>query len=97
MTERSNALFTQTVVTPAGGTVVIDADGETVSFTNARNHGRITVVKNITGTAAGASATFTFTVDCEGTAYDQTLKVMVSSGTTGSATTGLIPPARPAR
>ena len=91
VTERSNALFTQTVVTPAGGTVVIDANGETVAFTNARNLGRITVVKNITGTADGASATFTFTVDCEGTAYDQTLTVAVSGGTSGSATTGLIP------
>ena len=91
VTERSNPLFTKTVTVPANGTVVIDPNGETVSFTNARNLGRITVVKNITGTAAGASATFTFTVDCAGTAYDQTLKVTVSSGTSGSATTGLIP------
>ena len=93
VTERSNPLFTRTVTTPSNGTVVIDANGETVAFTNARNMGRITVVKNITGTAdSSATRTFTFTVNCEpGTQYDQTLTVTVSGGTSASAATGLIP------
>jgi uncharacterized repeat protein (TIGR01451 family) len=90
VTEDSNPLFS-TTVTPGNGEVTIGNGTSTVTFSNTRLFGRITVTKNIVGAPNGASTTFTFTVDCPDTAYDQTLTINVGSGTSGSATTGLIP------
>jgi uncharacterized repeat protein (TIGR01451 family) len=71
----------------------IQEAGQTVqvTVTNTRLFGRITVAKNLVGAANGASTSFTFDVDCPGTAYDQALVVNVTNGSSASATTGLIP------
>src|SRR6185437_11557161 len=47
------------------GTVTIDADGETVAFTNTSNVGSLTITK-----AANAAGSFTFDVDCSDNAFD---------------------------
>jgi uncharacterized repeat protein (TIGR01451 family) len=92
VTERDNPLFTKTAQVPGNGTVTIGNNGETVSFTNTRNFGVITVTKNLVGAANGAATSFTFDVDCPGTAYDQQgLVVNVINGTSGSASTNSIP------
>jgi uncharacterized repeat protein (TIGR01451 family) len=91
VTEQANGLFS-TVVVPADGTVTIDTDGEDVEFTNTRLFGRTTVTKNLVGAPNGASTSFTFSVNCDpGTEFDQMLTINVGSGTSASATTGLIP------
>ena len=90
VTEDSNPLFS-TTVSPEGGEVTIGAGTSTVTFTNTRLFGRITVTKNLVGAPNGASTSFTFDVDCPDTAYDQSLTINVGSGTSASATTGLIP------
>jgi uncharacterized repeat protein (TIGR01451 family) len=83
-----------TGLVPADGVVTVSAGTpETVSvtITNERVLGKITVTKNLVGAANGASTSFTFDVDCPGTAYDQSLVVNVINGSSASATTGLIP------
>ena len=62
-----------------------------VVVTNVRTTGVITVTKNLVGAANGAATSFTFDVDCPGTAYDQSLSINVTNGTSGSATTKAIP------
>ena len=80
--ELANGDFTS-VVLPANGTVVIDEDGETVTFTNTRKTGDLVITK----TTTGGTGTFTFTVDCTGTAFDQ----IVTITNTGSKTIAGIP------
>jgi uncharacterized repeat protein (TIGR01451 family) len=70
VTERDNPLFSSIVI-PDGGTVVIDAGGQTVAFTNTRNTGPLTVTK----TAVGGTGTFTFDVDCSDNEFDQVLTI----------------------
>jgi uncharacterized repeat protein (TIGR01451 family) len=77
VTEASNSLFSSIVV-PANGTVTIDANGETVAFTNTRNVGSLTIVK----TTNGGTGTFTFDVNCDGTAYDQAVEITNSGSYT---------------
>src|SRR5439155_22551062 len=78
VTEDANAAFTQTLVVPANGTVTIDADGETVAFTNTRNVGGLTISK----TTNGGTGTFTFHVNCDGTAHDQDVHITDSGSRT---------------
>ena len=77
VTERANSLFSS-VVTPTSGAVTIAAGTNTVSFTNTRNTGSLVVSK----TTEGGTGTFTFDVDCEGTAHDQTVTVTGSGSQT---------------
>jgi uncharacterized repeat protein (TIGR01451 family) len=83
VTESANALF-GTSSNPADGTVTIDADGETVAFTNTRLTGSLVVMK-----AANEDGTFHFDVDCDGTAYDTTLNITTSGGTGSASVTGI--------
>ena len=92
----SGYLYTETAAAGyTGQNGSIDAlakcDVKTVTVGNTRNRAPITVTKNLIGAANGASTSFTFDVDCPGTAYDQKLTVAVTNGTSASATTGLIP------
>jgi uncharacterized repeat protein (TIGR01451 family) len=66
-------------------------DPVTVTITNKRDTGVITVTKVLVGAANGAATSFTFDVDCPGTAYDQSVVVDVTNGTSASATTTAIP------
>ncbi|MGH9178836.1 MAG: DUF5979 domain-containing protein [Acidimicrobiales bacterium] len=70
VTEQADPLFTSSS-TPANGTVTIDDEGATVSFTNRRNVGDLVITK----TAVGGTGTFTFGVDCDGTAFDQAVTI----------------------
>lgn len=83
--ETANALF-GTVRTPTDGTVTIDADGETVSFTNTRLRGDLVVEK-----AADVDGTFTFDVDCSDDAYDASNVSVTTSNGSGSASVDGIP------
>ena len=77
---------TATGWSPAGQSTpkTVDEATETVSFTNTRNLGSITVVKN----ATGGDGTFVFDVACTGVAgYPKVLTVITTNGT-GSASTG---------
>src|SRR5205823_3728944 len=65
VTEASNSLFSSVVV-PANGTVTIGADGATVTFTNTRITGSLTITK-----AANAAGSFTFDVNCTDDAFDR--------------------------
>ena len=76
-------------ISPSGQFTVGSNQSVAVTVTDAT--GRIRVVKNISGAPNGASTSFTFDVNCPGTAYDQTLTINVGGGTSGSTTTGLIP------
>jgi len=82
VTERSHPDFTSTV-SPADGRVTIDEDGERVAFTNTRTTGTLVIDK----TTTGGTGTFTFTVDCDGTAFDRSVSIDGS----GSATVVGIP------
>jgi uncharacterized repeat protein (TIGR01451 family) len=84
VTESASALFSTTRL-PNNGTVTIDADGETVAYTNTRLTGSLVVTK-----AADVDGTFQFDVDCDGTAYDTTLNITTSGGS-GSASISGIP------
>ena len=75
--EVSNPLFTSTRL-PENGTVTIDTDGETVSFTNVRNVGDLTITK----TTTGGSGTFTFNVNCTGDDFDRTVTITDSGSRT---------------
>jgi Domain of unknown function (DUF5979) len=68
VTERDNPDFTKTAEVPDNGQVTIDTNGETVSFTNTRKTGSLTISK----TTVGGAGTFTFDVDCDATAFDRT-------------------------
>ncbi len=84
VTERASPLFSPVVV-PAGGTVTIATGDNTVGFTNTRNTGSLVITKSTTG----GSGTFTFDVDCAGTAHDQsvTIDTSVSKTISGIPTT----------
>jgi uncharacterized repeat protein (TIGR01451 family) len=84
VSESANALFS-TTRSPSNGTVTIDADGETVAYTNTRLTGSLVVMK-----ASDVDATFSFDVDCDGTAFDTTLQITTSGGS-GSASVSNIP------
>ena len=86
VTEVADPLFTSTS-DPADGDVTIDDDGETVSFTNVRKTGSLTVTK----TATGGNGNFTFAVDCTDDAFDQTVVVTTTGGTGSSSTITGIP------
>ena len=77
VTERDNPLFSSVVI-PADGTVIMDDDGATVAFTNSRITGPLTISK----TVIGPSSTFTFDVDCDGTAFDQVVTITGSGAKT---------------
>ncbi|MGH9041121.1 MAG: DUF5979 domain-containing protein [Acidimicrobiia bacterium] len=59
VTEAANPNFS-TTSNPSPATVVMDANGETVSFTNTRKNGNLTVTKVV----QGGTGTFVFDVDC---------------------------------
>jgi uncharacterized repeat protein (TIGR01451 family) len=84
VTETANALFSMTS-NPVDGTVTIDADGATVAFTNTRLTGSLVVEK-----ASDVDGSFSFDVDCDGTAYDTTLQITTAGGA-GSARIDGIP------
>ena len=71
------------LASPATVVAVIGVDGPEIRFVNPRETGNLVVTKVTTG----GTGTFTFTVDCDGTAYDQTLTITDS----GSATVTGIP------
>ena len=75
VTERADALFTSTS-NPTNGQVTIASGSNTVTFTNVRKTGNLVITKLTTG----GSGTFTFDVDCDGTAFDQAVTI-VDSGT----------------
>ncbi|MGH3370274.1 MAG: DUF5979 domain-containing protein [Nocardioidaceae bacterium] len=77
VTEQADPMFTSSS-TPANGTVTIDDDGATVSFTNRRNVGNLVITK----TAVGGTGTFIFDVDCDGTAFDQSVSITGSGSQT---------------
>ena len=77
VTEVSNPLFTSTRL-PENGTVTIDTNGETVSFTNVRNVGDLTIQK----TTTGGTGTFSFIVNCDGTDFDRTVTITNSGSRT---------------
>ncbi|HEU4911714.1 MAG TPA: DUF5979 domain-containing protein [Actinomycetes bacterium] len=80
-----------TSVSPPGKFAVQKGTVAAVTVTNTRTTGVITVAKVLDGAANGAATTFTFDVDCVGTAYDQSVVVNVASGTSATGTTGQIP------
>ncbi len=80
-----------TSISPAGKFVVQAETVVSVSVTNTRATGAISVTKVLQGTVSGAATSFTFDVDCPGTAYDQSLTVDVTTGASASAATRQIP------
>lgn len=70
--------------------VTVGPDGATVSFTNTRDTGVITVTKATSGAVAGASTVFTFDITCpDHPEFDQT--VTLDTSKESSATSGEIP------
>ena len=63
---------------PSDGTVVIDADGEMVAFTNTRHLADLVINK----TTTGGTGTFTFRVDCTRDEFDQTVTITDSGSHT---------------
>ncbi len=80
-----------TSISPTGDFTVGSNTTVTVTVTNARTFGVITVNKNLVGASSGTSVSFTFDVDCPGTEFDQSLTIALSGATSGSKTTGQIP------
>jgi uncharacterized repeat protein (TIGR01451 family) len=70
VTERDNPLFSSVVI-PDDGSVEITTEGETVTFTNTRLTGPLTISKS----AIGGIGTFTFDVDCSDNAFDQVVSM----------------------
>ncbi len=64
----------------------LDEAVETAAFTNTRRTGDLTIAK----TTTGGDGSFTFSVDCDGTAYDTTRTVGTSAGS-GSVTISGLP------
>jgi hypothetical protein len=69
--------------------VTVGPDGATVSFTNTRDTGVITVTKATSGAVAGASTVFNFDIVCPISTFNQTLTIDTSSAS--SATSSAIP------
>lgn len=80
-----------TSISPSGKFTVQQTTIAAVTVTNTRTTGVITVAKVLDGAANGAATTFSFDVDCAGTAYDQSVVVNVASGTSATGATGQIP------
>ena len=77
VTETTDSRYISTR-TPSNGTVILDENGETVSFSNVRNTGTLTISK----TTTGGSGTFTFTVDCDDDAFDTTRTITDTNSAT---------------
>ena len=90
VTEDDNPDFS-TTVNPAGGVVTIGTGTNTVTFTNTRHTGGLTISKH----AVGGSGTFHFDVDCDGIAYDHigvnAITLQVAAGATESTLVDGIP------
>jgi hypothetical protein len=69
--------------------VTVGLGGASVSFTNTRDTGIITVTKATSGAVAGASTVFVFDVVCPNAAFNQKLTIDTSSA--NSATSSAIP------
>ena len=81
-----------TSIDPSGKFTIQNTTIATVTVTNTRLTGAISVTKVLKGAVNGASTTFTFDVDCPGTAYDQADRwCNVTNGTSATVTTGQIP------
>ena len=78
-------------MTPVDGEITIGTGTNTVTFTNTRKTGGLTISK----TTVGGAGTFVFDVDCDGTAYDRTgdnpVTLEVGAGGTESVTLSGIP------
>jgi uncharacterized repeat protein (TIGR01451 family) len=79
VTERDNPDFTKTAEIPADGTVTIDTDGETVSFTNTRKTGDLKIVK-----IANATGTFHFDVTCDNGLTQNDIPITIDANHLGS-------------
>src|SRR5205823_294572 len=77
VSEVADPLYTSTRV-PADGAVSVGPDGATVSFTNARKTGDLTVSK----VTNGGTGTFTTHVDSDRTAFDQDVHITNSGSRT---------------
>ena len=76
-TEDADVLFDSTS-NPANGQVEIATGQNTVAFANVRRTGDLVITKATTG----GSGTFTFNVDCDGEAFDQTVSITNSGSKT---------------
>lgn len=81
VTEVADPLFTATR-TPSDGTISIDADGETVAFTNVRKVASLTITKATTG----GDGSFSFAVDCSVDTFDRAAVIVTTAGGAGSST-----------
>ena len=88
VTEGTHTLYTATITSANAGVVTVPGS---VDFTNTRDTGVITVNKTLVGDPVAAQTTFTFHVDCPGTAYDQDLQINLAAASAGSAQTSAIP------
>ena len=79
VTERADALFSSVSV-PADGQVTIASGENAVAFTNTRKTGNLVITK----TTTGGSGTFSFDVNCDGTAFDQSVSITDSGSKTVS-------------
>lgn len=77
VTEQANSQFSSSS-NPVDGNVVIATGTNTVAFTNTRITGDLVVTKATTG----GSGTFTFDVDCDGAAFDQSISITDSGSKT---------------
>ena len=82
VTEDADPRYTSSV-SPTDGAATIEENGETIRFLNVRKVAGLTIAK----TTSGGTGTFTFHVDCDGTAHDAQVQI---TGT-GSVTIDDIP------
>ena len=85
VTEDANPAYTSTVV-PSDGTVIIDTGDNTVAFDNVHKRGDLVIEK-----AADVDGTFSFSIDCTGTAYDDADVTVTTTNGSGSYTVTGIP------
>lgn len=81
VTEDENSLYS-TVVDPSDGERTIDTTTQTVSFTNVRKTGSLTITKATTG----GDGSFSFAVDCTDDAFDHASIVVTTTAGAGSST-----------
>jgi hypothetical protein len=90
-----DAHWTLTATSPEDGSATAaeeDGEGNTVSFTNTRVVGNITVNKTRVGQVAGASTVFVFDIVCaDFPEYNEQLVIDTAESETASATSGDIP------
>ena len=78
--------------TIASGSVTIDENGETITFTNTRRVGTVTITKTVDIAPTGSSASFSFLLNCPGTANDETFTIVIAvAATSGTATSLNVP------